>query len=73
MKKTGKPKLVTYRITLDYSTTDDQTHPSKWMDLDVLLCGEGGEAVSWVKSEEIPTPEEHRETLACEASTGARP
>lgn len=61
--KKNKPKLVTYRITFDYTTTDDQTHPSKWMDLDVLLCGEGGEAVSWVKSEEIPTPEEHREII----------
>ena len=73
MKKTSKPKLVTYRITFDYTTTDEYSHPSKWMELDCLTCGDGGEAISWVGAEEVPTPDEHRETLACEASTGARP
>ncbi|NBW14086.1 MAG: hypothetical protein EBR82_39425 [Caulobacteraceae bacterium] len=63
MKKKKKLKLITYRITFDYTTTDEYTHPSKWMELDCLTCRDGDEAFSWVKSEEIATPDEHREII----------
>jgi len=62
-KKKSKTKIFTYRITFDYTTTDEYTHPSKWMELDCLICGDEDEAISWVKSEEIATPEEHREII----------
>ena len=59
----NRPKIITYRITLDYSTWSDTYHPSKWMEPEVLLGGDGGEVISWVGAEEVSTPKEHKEKL----------
>ena len=63
MKKKKKLKLVTYRITLDYTAAEGGYHPSKWMEPEQLITMDDRETITWVSADEIPTPDEHRERL----------
>lgn len=56
--------MKSYRIVIEYSTTNyKQGHPSNW-DWHDLLASNPDEAISLINVEAIPTPEGHLEDLA---------